>query len=223
MTIAPMSINPISAVPRVNSPVPMTGTGTTGTGNTAGSSTTTAAPSGGELDREAFLKLLVAQLKYQDPSSPMDASAMISQSSQLTMVDKLDEMADMLTLSATTNQLMLAGSVVGKQITFTDPDGAQQSGVVASVRFNNGQLVLSIPNWDVPMGSVESIGTPPVAATDTTTGTTTGTTGSNTSSTPTIAGTADTGTADTSGTADTIGTADTSGTADTTTTDPFAP
>ena len=49
------------------------------------------------LDRDAFLKLLVAQLKYQDPTKPADASQMVAQSAQLTMVDRLNEIASQLT------------------------------------------------------------------------------------------------------------------------------
>ena len=211
MSLAPLGITAITGgVPRIDRSMPMTGTGTTGTGGTSGSgssgSTSTAGSS--ELDREAFLKLLVAQLKYQDPSSPMDASAMMTQTAQLTMVDKLDEMNDLLTTNAMVGQLTLAGSVVGKQITFTDPDGFKQAGVVASVRFNNGQMILSIPNWDVPMESVESIGLPTATETGTTgTGATgTGATGAG------ATGTGTTGTSSTGSSTDTSSSASTSAT-----------
>ncbi len=40
------------------------------------------------MDSEAFLKLFVAQLQYQDPLKPQDSSAMLEQLSQLTMVEQ---------------------------------------------------------------------------------------------------------------------------------------
>lgn len=49
--------------------------------------TETASESG--LDREAFMKLLVAQLSNQDPLDPMDSREMISQLSELTNVEQL--------------------------------------------------------------------------------------------------------------------------------------
>ena len=40
------------------------------------------------MDSEAFLKLFVAQLQYQDPLKPQDSSAMLQQISQLTLVEQ---------------------------------------------------------------------------------------------------------------------------------------
>ena len=42
-----------------------------------------------ELDGEAFLALLVAQLRYQDPTSPLDTSEMMAQSTQLATMEQL--------------------------------------------------------------------------------------------------------------------------------------
>ena len=53
--------------------------GTTGTGNTAASKATT--------DYNSFLTLLTAQLKFQDPLAPLDATQFISQLSQFSSVE----------------------------------------------------------------------------------------------------------------------------------------
>lgn len=121
------------------------------------SASAAAAGSNTKLDREAFLKLLVAQLKYQDPSKPMDASEMISQSAQLSVVDKLDEISKTLSGSAMNNQMMFAGSIVGRNVTFTSSEGLTINDMVTSARFVNGSIVLSTGEWDVPMSSVTAI------------------------------------------------------------------
>ena len=45
------------------------------------------------LDGEAFMSLLVTQLRNQDPSSPMDTNQMISQTTQLATMERLTELA----------------------------------------------------------------------------------------------------------------------------------
>jgi flagellar basal-body rod modification protein FlgD len=121
----------------------------------------TAAPgSNTKLDREAFLKLLVAQLKYQDPSKPMDASEMISQSAQLSVVDKLDQINASLTGSAMNNQMMLAGTIIGKNVTFTSAAGLTINDTVTSARLVNGAMVLSTGEWEVPMSAITAISAP---------------------------------------------------------------
>src|SRR5918911_1466706 len=46
-----------------------------------------------QMGKDVFLKLLVAQLKYQDPSNPADSSQMMSQTATFTQVEKLEELA----------------------------------------------------------------------------------------------------------------------------------
>lgn len=148
----------------MTTPIPPVGS-SSGAGATNNTSAPAAASSTTLLDRDAFLKLLVAQLKYQDPSKPMDASAMISQSAQLSVVDKLDEISNGLARTAVTDRLTLAGSVIGKQVTFADPDGYPVTAAVTSVRFEDGGLILTAGSWDVPLESVSAIAAgAPVAA-----------------------------------------------------------
>lgn len=111
------------------------------------------------LDREAFLKLLVAQLKYQDPSKPMDSSEMISQSAQLSVVDKLESISSTLIESSSANRLTLGGAVIGKQVTYLDKDGATASALVTGVAFDGATTVLKAGTTDIPLASVKSIST----------------------------------------------------------------
>ena len=115
------------------------------------------------LDRDAFLKLLVAQLRYQDPTKPVDSSAMVAQSAQLSMVDQLATISKSLERQGTTDKLTLAGSMVGKQITFANPDGMVTTGVVAWVRFDGDEVLLGTGAWEVPYDGITSISAAPVA------------------------------------------------------------
>ncbi len=109
---------------------------------------------GALLDRDAFLKLLVAQLKHQDPSSPADASQMLQQSAQLTMVDRLNEIAESMTAASAIDRLSLAGSMIGREITFLDERSTLTEAPVESVRFEEGEFVLLAGGFSVPIEAV---------------------------------------------------------------------
>ncbi len=115
---------------------------------------------GATLDRNAFLKLLVAQLKYQDPTKPADSSQLVAQSAQLTMVDRLNDIAELLDSAAASNRLSLAGTIVGKEVTFVDEDGYTQSARVDAVRVENGEVNLTAGNFSVPLSAVTVVRQP---------------------------------------------------------------
>lgn len=51
--------------------------------------TAAAAPAGKGADRDTFLKLLVAQLKHQDPLAPQDGAQFVAQLAQFNSLDQL--------------------------------------------------------------------------------------------------------------------------------------
>ncbi len=84
-----------SPPPRRRAMTTVSGTGaTTGTSTTTGTGTSATDPArSSTLDQDTFLKLLVAQLKYQDPSSPSDPTQFMSETAQFTVVQKLDALS----------------------------------------------------------------------------------------------------------------------------------
>jgi flagellar basal-body rod modification protein FlgD len=104
------------------------------------SSTTSAASSGtppvnpkGILGKDDFLKLMLAQLKQQDPMSPMDNNAMVSQMSQLSTVEQLTNLATANTSMAKAITQSNAVGLIGRTVTWTDSQDAVHSGVVEKV------------------------------------------------------------------------------------------
>lgn len=118
---------------------------------------------GALLDRDAFLRLLVAQLKYQDPTKPADASQMLAQSAQLTMVDRLNELSTAYQAGAASQRLSLAGTIVGREITFVDDEGARVSAVVDSASVENDELTVTAGGYSVPFGAIVSVHAPVAA------------------------------------------------------------
>ena len=130
---------------------------------TATKSTSDAAASNalGKLGPDAFLKLLVAQLKYQNPFNPSDPSAMLGQVAMFTQVESLQKIQAGQTTSQTLEQARMAGEVIGKQVTGKDSLGATSAGVVSSARFTpSGPILVLSSGKEMPLASVETIGAP---------------------------------------------------------------
>lgn len=139
----------------------ISGSGSTSRTN-AGLGAPTSQSSQSGLDGESFLRLLVAQIRHQDPLQPMDTTQMMSQLTQLTSVERLVAIDDRLgelsvatasvanaqatdlvgrTVEADTSQVLLSdtGSATG---TF-ELEGASASTRV-EIRDGHGTLVRTV-------------------------------------------------------------------------------
>lgn len=92
-------------------------------------------------DKDAFLQLLVAQMKYQDPLEPTENTEYISQYATFSQVEQLQNMAATMDLSRASG---MVGQVV--QITTKGADGEDKfvEGVVDYVKYEAGKAYVSI-------------------------------------------------------------------------------
>jgi flagellar basal-body rod modification protein FlgD len=105
-------------------------------------------------DKDTFLKLLVAQLKYQDPSNPADSTQFLAQTAQFTQVEKLGDIADLLK----SQRMVGVSSLVGHEVTYMDENGAHQTGVVSAAKLNgDSEPMLRIGNTDVQLSKVMEV------------------------------------------------------------------
>jgi flagellar basal-body rod modification protein FlgD len=117
----------------------------------------------GALDGDAFMKLMVAQMKYQNPFEPMDTSAMLQQTASLTTVETLQQVSSSERLLLGLQQSGMAASFVGRSVTALDAGGQETSGVVRSIRFTADGPVLQVgaagssDTKDVPIANVTSV------------------------------------------------------------------
>lgn len=100
-----------------------------------------------ELDKDAFLKILVTQLSNQDPLSPMEDKDFIAQLAQFSSLEELQT----LNTGSTFSQ---ASSLVGKNIytTVTNADGVKTEvyGKVTSAMTNGGKPFIEVNGSYVP-------------------------------------------------------------------------
>jgi flagellar basal-body rod modification protein FlgD len=93
--------------------------GITGTTATTSSATSGVATKSAEQTQSDFMKLLIAQMQYQDPTNPMDNSQMASQMSQLNMVTGINTLNTTLSAMAASSQStdsLKAASLLGHTV-----------------------------------------------------------------------------------------------------------
>jgi flagellar basal-body rod modification protein FlgD len=105
-----------------------------------------------------FMQLLVAQMKYQDPSNPTDSSQFLAQSAQFTALEKMQTVADQTTQLVGLQVAFGASSMVGRTVSYPASDGSIKSGVVTAARFESTGPVLQVDGEEVPFASVRALG-----------------------------------------------------------------
>ena len=117
-----------------------------------------------QMDENSFLKLLVAQLQYQDPLSPTDSQAFVQEQAQFSMVEGILNVQKALKSLTATTQLGQDIELIGKSITYANPDGSTSKGVVAGVSTDStGLLTLTVGGASVDPATIVSIGEAPSA------------------------------------------------------------
>lgn len=134
--------------------------GTT-TAGAMGSARSSPDPGLGGLGGDAFLTLLVAQLKYQNPMEPADGAQLLEQTAQFTQVETLTELAEAQRRLTATSLLGTASGLIGRDVVALGEDGEEVSGPVTSVRFREtGPEVLVGDRW-IDVGSLLQVNDSP--------------------------------------------------------------
>jgi flagellar basal-body rod modification protein FlgD len=117
-----------------------------------------------ELGKDAFLQLLVLQMKSQDPLNPMDNTDMVAQLAQFSALEAQTNLNKSFeTLSGNVDQLnFISGAqMLGKTVSGVDVDGKLLTGVVDSVHLDGSLVMLNVGGKLMSMANVFSVkGTP---------------------------------------------------------------
>jgi flagellar basal-body rod modification protein FlgD len=126
----------------------------------ATSSATTTVDRPGQMGSDTFLKLLVAEMKYQDPSKPMDSAQMMAQTATLTQTQALQTIADQNKQTLALQRSLTAGALVGHQVAYTAGDGTTRSGVISAVQISSvdNTTTAVIGGENVDIGRITSVG-----------------------------------------------------------------
>jgi len=110
------------------------------------------------LGQNDFLKLLVAQLKYQDPMKPTDSSQFMGEMAQFSTVQGVTSMGTTMEGMSHANDVSQAIALIGKEIRYKALDGTIGSGTVQSTQTDNGAVTLQLADGDVVLKDVVGVG-----------------------------------------------------------------
>ncbi len=106
------------------------------------------------MDKESFLQLLVAQMKYQDPLEPTSNTEYISQYAQFSQVESLQSMSSNM-------DLQRAGNLVGREVYIetTGTDGETQTiqGRVDYVTYKSGKAYVYVNEKEYSLDDVKTV------------------------------------------------------------------
>lgn len=117
------------------------------------------------LDKNAFMKLLVSQLQHQDPMSPVANEDFVAQLATFSSLEQLQGLNQNMVASIALNQsnallsqLTQSSALIGKEVSWQDLDSEEtHSGTVESVKIVDGLATLRIDGKDVPLASVTEV------------------------------------------------------------------
>ncbi|MBC9880743.1 flagellar hook assembly protein FlgD [Bradyrhizobium sp. INPA01-394B] len=112
--------------------------------NSTDPSSSTSGTSSTGVDYNTFLQLLIAEMKNQDPTNPMDTSQYMSQFAQLSTVEQAMQTNTKLDSLLSSQSLSQADGLIGKTVSFTDSTGATFTGKVASISINSSGSVATL-------------------------------------------------------------------------------
>lgn len=112
------------------------------------------------LSEADFMKLLITQLRNQDPTKPLEDKEFITQMTQLTSLKQLNEMIT--TMQTFSKELAFTRTLglVNKWVVYEKSDGVMAQGLVESIRVKNGQTFLNVNNEEVALEQVSEIAAP---------------------------------------------------------------
>lgn len=119
----------------------------------------------GQLSQTAFLQLMVAQMKYQDPLQPQSNSQFLAQLAQMSTLQQMTSLAttqsqvlQTLTTVQTMDALSLGHQLLGTSVQVTDSSGKPVTGNVSAIKMVNGEPQVMVNGQGYPFSSIVQMG-----------------------------------------------------------------
>jgi flagellar basal-body rod modification protein FlgD len=130
-----------------------------GVSSTGGTQSTQSSQNGdnSQLSSQAFLQLLVAQLQYQDPTSPVDTSTLMSQTATLNQIQTMEQLSQASTAQTQAQQEQTATNLVGHTVSYTDKTNKTTTGFVSAATISGTTPSLTIGGQTVALSQIQQV------------------------------------------------------------------
>ena len=109
------------------------------------------------ISRGEFLKILVAELSYQDPMEPMSNADMAGQMAQIESLRASSELSEGFGTLLRRQDIASAGTMIGREISGLTASGESVEGLVERVTISSDAVSLIVDGFTVPIENVLEI------------------------------------------------------------------
>ena len=111
-----------------------------------------------EMGKDAFLKLLITELKYQDPTRPMEDREFISQMAQFSSLEQMTNMNKEIATMVRSSRSAEGFSLLGKYVDALNPaTNRRVSGIVSSIEYRDNEQVLKVGSEEVSINDIHAV------------------------------------------------------------------
>lgn len=110
------------------------------------------------MGKDTFIKLLITQLKHQDPTKAMEDREFIAQMAQFSALEQMTNINKEIESMRKSSKTAEAYGLLGKNIdSFNTQSKMKVSGIVTSIQFTNNDMKLIVGGREVSMNDVQSV------------------------------------------------------------------
>ncbi|MCL1865173.1 MAG: hypothetical protein FWF73_05110 [Spirochaetes bacterium] len=110
------------------------------------------------LGKDSFLKLLVTELRHQDPTRPMEDKEFIAQMAQFSSLEQITNLNKEMKNLVQSSKSAEAYSILGRDIEAYDPKQQKTIiGTVNSVFYKGDEIMISVGKDQISMADIHSV------------------------------------------------------------------
>jgi len=117
-----------------------------------------------KLDLQAFLKMLIAELRHQDPLSPMNNAEILQQISSIKAIESNQRLSDTLEALMLQQNLATAYNMLNSEVSGLSDTGQQATGKAHGVLIHDGVVMLRVGEMLVPLKNIREVRPPSSAS-----------------------------------------------------------